>query len=1089
MGTVSCWRIVYRMAKLVFNPDSADSEVVVLEADSLTVGSAPDNDVRVDLVGIGPHQLRFEQREGLVTVINLDATNELLVDGRSVQRFVLGHRAVVSVGKLTILFLEEAAATAASTTALMRVNDGAGAALSQQTQCPHCGAMRAANEPTCRRCGMIQPRNAEAAPLAPTDLYMAPEQTPHARGAGILPMLSFFFGLFGPVVLGIGWLLGIIFGFTSLSLIRQRGGFVRDRRYALWGITLGFLWIAVMAAGGFWYANYRQERQALQRAQASVKLNEDQAAFLLKEIAVVQEYLKATRAIPLEGGGSAYASLEQLQQLPNPFLPNKQIVERGDGYLFTVKAQGADGFVASATPERYGETGRMTFLIDQTGVLRGADIGGQPPWHSQTVLRTLEMGRSVYLEARERIARELLVEARRLAEEKQFDNSQFILRELQKHYMLTETFKNFESVARGVEQLIINAHAEQEVAKIEPLLAANKKAEALALMKKIIAAYPCAVQVEDLKAKAAAIETEFATARNQLADAQWHEAIKLDRAGQLAEALAAYRAFAAQFADTSVYQARKVSLQNNLARLENKQATELLTALTALNIRSNATEAVKIVRDLQGPYAATPTVRQNIALIQNLAQQARSFVLAEEGASLQQQQQYVDAADRFDQALTLNPSLATELATAAEECYLKAGEICLQTNKLIEAAAFFGKFLQLTPNPEKLEREKLKQLYLALGEINYLNRNYTNAISYLKKGAEFFGTEPKYYRMYAQSLLRQKQYADALPVYNALINLTPTDPQARFERGLCSLGISHLLQSNIVVTLNANTTNIVVAGADTRSSSDSSKAIIGTMISAASTPVYSSSSKAVRAQQAGMQVQQLDIQRKALSLLRDKQFEARLNDTLDRVRSYTPRTPEAIIIREAVRLVNDIQAAYDDLKSLSRDARNDEAQNKLDTARNQLLSIFTTQQDFFDKIIAEKLTAKQDLLTNLDRWRALFDTIVADFKVAATLEVYRGPLAEMNDPLQKKLALFTEAYDLLKPTLTSESKSLEEARELIRLAVSKFKGWTIGWDLNDRIQKFFFTGYSDISDKHDAGEKKLREASAIAVPFEKNITP
>jgi len=1071
------------MARLVFNPDGADPEVVVLDMEDLTVGSAEDDDVRVDVEGVGPHQLRFEQRNGLVTVVDTGERKGLLVDGRPVPQFVLGHRAVVQVGGLRILFLEEAPAPVA----LARIGDGTGTELSRQVQCPHCGATRPASEPNCPRCGMIQPRNVEAASLAPTDLYVAPVQSPYARGAGILPMLSFFFGLFGPVVLGIGWLLGIIFGFTSLSLIRQRGGFVRDRRYAMWGIAFGFLWVALMGAGGFWYVRHRQEELARAEAQAMIKRNEDQAAFLLKEIAVVQEYLKSAQAIPLPGGGSAYASLEQLQQLPNPFLSNKQINERADGYLFTVKAQGGDGFVASATPERYEVTGRMTFLIDQTGVLRGDDLGGQPPWHSPTVLRALEMGRSVYLEARERIARELLVEARRQAEEKQFDRSQFILRELQKKYMLTETFKNFESVARGVEQLIINARAEAEIAKVEPLLKENKKTEALALMKQIIVAYPRATAVEELKLRAAALEAEFAAVRNQLADAQWSAAIKLDREGKLAEALAAYRAFAAQFADTSVYAARKVTLQNNLARLENKQATALLTALTGLNVRSNAAEVVRIVRELQGPYAGAAAAQQNLALIQNLGQQARSFLLMEEGVELQKQKHYVEAADRLDQALTLNPALATELAATAEECYLRAGETCLQSNKLVEAASFFGKFLQLTPNPEKLERDKLKELYLALGEVNYLNRNYTNAISYLRRGAEFFGSDPKYYRMYAQSLLRQKQYADAIPVYNALVALVPNDPQARFERGLCGLGVGITLQSNVVIALSTGNTNVVVATGETRPTG--STALLGQMVSAASAPVSSSSSKAVRDQQAAMQTKQVALQTKALALLRDKHFEARITDALDRVKAYTPQTPEAIIIRESVRLVNEIQSINDELKMLSRDARNDEDQRKIETARNQLLSVFSTQQDYFDKIIVEKLTLKQELITHLDLWRASLDTVVADFKAAATLEVYRGPVAEMDDLLQKKLKLFAEANELLRPALASELKVLVEARELIRLAVNKFKGWSIGWDLNDRIQQFFFAGYSDVSDKHAAGEKKLREAAAIVIPFEKHIAP
>ncbi|MCX7886223.1 MAG: tetratricopeptide repeat protein [Verrucomicrobiae bacterium] len=1071
------------MPRLVFNPDEAEAEVVTLESGSITVGSSEEDNVCVDADAIGKHRLRFEFRDGLVTVVDIGEQKGLRVDGRPVERFVLGHRALVEVGALKILFLEDAPAAA---TALMRVG-GAPAELSRQQLCPHCGAPRPESESTCRRCGMIQPHGAGVTPLAPADLYVAPEQTPHARGAGILPMLSFFFGLFGPLVLGIGWLLGIIFGFISLSLIRQRGGFVRDRRHATLGITFGFLWIAVMGLAGFGYLHYQQQRLSEAQTQATIRLNEDQAAFMLKEIAVVQEYLRATRAVPLEGGAAGYASLEQLRTLPNPFVPNTQFRERMDGYLFTVKAHGAEGFVATAQPERYGVTGRMTFSIDQTGILHGADLRGAAPWQAQSALRPLEMGRSVYLDARDRIARELLQEARRLAEEKQFERSRFVLRELQRKYTLTETFKNFESVARGVEQLIINAHAEAEAAKVEPLLKEGRKPEALAMLKQILAAYPTAANAPDLKAQAAALENELTAARNQEAEQQWARAVALEKAGQLEEALAAYRTFASSYRDTEVAQRHKKALQTAIVRLEDEHAAVLLSAITALNVRSNAAQVAKLVGELQADYGKTPTVKRHAAMLQSLAQQAESFVLAETALALRQQNNYVSAAEHLDKALALNPSLAPELAGVIEDCYLKAGEACLKTNRLAEAAAFFGKFLQLTPNPEKLERDKLKELYLALGELNYLNRDYTNAISYFRKGAEFFGTEPKYYRMFAQSLLRQKQYADAIPVYNAFVTLAPNDPQARFERALCGLGVSLELQERALGLLAAGKTNVIVAAAEQRPSTASS-AIIGQMVSASASPVYSSSSRSVRAQQAAVQSKQVALQSKVLDLLRDKQFEARLAETMERVKGYTPQTPEAIILRESIRLVNEIQSISDELKALARDARNDEAQNKVETARNQLLAVFTTQQDYFDKIIAEKLAIKQELLSTMERWRAALDVVAQDLKVAATLEVYRGAVAEMDEPLQKKLKLFGEAYDLLKPVLATETKSLEEARELIRLAINKFKGWAIGWDLNERIQQFFFTGYTEIAEKHAASEKKLREAAAIVIPFEKSIT-
>jgi tetratricopeptide (TPR) repeat protein len=1048
------------MPRLVFAPDSPYSRAIVFEQGTLTVGQSEDNNVCVKGAGIAEHHVRFEQRDNLVVVIDLGSDTGTYVDGRAVEQFVLGHRSVVKVGDLEILFLEDAVSpvpTVVDSSALQRQPSGP-FPLAREVSCPNCGASLPASATICGHCGMMLPQGAGGVP-APVDAYIRP--APQARGAGILPMLSFFLGLFGPLVI-IGWLLGIIFGFISLSLIRQRGGFMRDRRYAIWGIGLGFAWFAILLAAGVLMVQGHREKKTRGDIETAIKQNETDVAYLLKEIAVVEEFLKSSQAVALEQGGSGFATLKQLQGLPNPFLRIENLQENNKGYLFTVKAHWGDDFTASAVPLRYGVTGRKTFSMDHTGVLRGADIGGKQPWEYNAVLPELEMGRSVYLEARERLARELLVEARRLAEEGKFDRSQFILKELQKKYVLTETFKNFEGVAKGVEQLIINAQAQAALDKVRPLLAENKRAEAAAALKKIATDFPKAVNVEEIKAQAAGIEAQLVAERNNVAAGKWAEVVKLDQSGKADEALAAYRAFAGQFPDTATYAGNKGNLEAAIARIEEGKASTLFASLPAL-ARTNASQVISIVTQLQGGYPNAPTVKNNLTMLQGLQQQAQAYLYVEEGAALQKQQKYVEATDRYDKALVLNPSLMKDLVGDIESCYFEAGEAYFRANKLADAAAAYEKFLSVTSDPEKLEKIKLKQIYLSLGEIHYLNKSYTNALVYLKKGAEYFGAEPKYYRMYGQALLKQKKYDDALPPYQSLVALNKEDPQARFERALCLLGSAQEQQSNLVVAITAaSATNAPIAAAEQRPTTWSQYVLPPSVVDR-------------------------KLKKDEIEVIKEKHLEMRLSDTLDRLKSYSSATPEATIIREAVRLVNEVQASAKELDDLSKDAKTELSKSKINRARSQLLSVFSTQQDYFDKIISEKITLKQDLIVRLDKYKIALDTSSTDLTAASSVEAYRLSTVELNEAVQKKLALFNAGYGQMKPVLETEIKALEEARTLTKLAVSQFKGWAIGWNLDDRINRFFLLNYSEMVDKKASGEKQLRESFAIPVAFEKHV--
>lgn len=87
----------------------------------------------------------------------------------------------------------------------------------------------------------------------------------------------------------------------------------------------------------------------------------------LRSIASAQESYRATRQ------DNQYASLDELIAQG---LVEKNMVQ-DYGYSITVTVSG-NAFTATATPTEYGKTGRNSFFMDESGVLRGGDHGGAP---------------------------------------------------------------------------------------------------------------------------------------------------------------------------------------------------------------------------------------------------------------------------------------------------------------------------------------------------------------------------------------------------------------------------------------------------------------------------------------------------------------------------------------------------------------------------------------------------------------------------------------------------------------------------------------------------------------------------------------
>ena len=100
------------------------------------------------------------------------------------------------------------------------------------------------------------------------------------------------------------------------------------------------------------------------------EMNEEMAMSSLRMIVSAEETYKAT------AGNGSYGSLYSLAKQN---LISKEVFEKFEKYGYNIQLSASSNlFEATATPVEYGKTGRRSFFVDQSGVVRGDDhAGGQ----------------------------------------------------------------------------------------------------------------------------------------------------------------------------------------------------------------------------------------------------------------------------------------------------------------------------------------------------------------------------------------------------------------------------------------------------------------------------------------------------------------------------------------------------------------------------------------------------------------------------------------------------------------------------------------------------------------------------------------
>jgi type II secretory pathway pseudopilin PulG len=252
-----------------------------------------------------------------------------------------------------------------------------------RSKCPECGFVGWANAESCKKCGAaISPSMLQAAAPAPAMAFAYPNaavpmpnvavpnptynvyppaqlKTGLATASLVIGILNFLFlGIFViPIVVG------IVISIVALNKIKQSPQEYGGKSVAIGGLVTNIVSAVIVVPIMLMIAAI-----AIPNLRASIMAaNEGAAISSLRRIHAAEQTYYSTV------GDRSYGTLTDLQS--QSLIPPELASGTKWGYRFKVEVS-KNGFAATAVPTDYKSSGRRSFFVDETGILRAEDSHG-----------------------------------------------------------------------------------------------------------------------------------------------------------------------------------------------------------------------------------------------------------------------------------------------------------------------------------------------------------------------------------------------------------------------------------------------------------------------------------------------------------------------------------------------------------------------------------------------------------------------------------------------------------------------------------------------------------------------------------------
>jgi type II secretory pathway pseudopilin PulG len=249
----------------------------------------------------------------------------------------------------------------------------------KSVKCPECGFVGWAEAERCKKCGVLRLADPSGEAYQESQNYGNYEPVYRVNSGRDLKqglaVASLVLGILGFVsfgILGVGAITGSILAIVAMRKAKQQPHVYGGSGLATAGLITNLLSVVLIVPIGIVAAiaipNLLAARQAA---------NEGASIAALRRIHTAEATYQATRGNGEYGTLAELADSSEAEPLINPALLTAHY-----GYNFVVETASSNGespakFHAVAVPVEYGTTGRRSFYVDETGVIRGENLRGE----------------------------------------------------------------------------------------------------------------------------------------------------------------------------------------------------------------------------------------------------------------------------------------------------------------------------------------------------------------------------------------------------------------------------------------------------------------------------------------------------------------------------------------------------------------------------------------------------------------------------------------------------------------------------------------------------------------------------------------
>lgn len=786
------------MAKLVLYPDSQDARIVQLDKPSMLIGSSQDADIRLESDLVSESHARLEHKPDGDYLISLVNTSSVFVNGVETSFQQLMHDDTIQIGDVTAVFYladEDATLDTAAPEAMVRnmqpiAGSTAMVASPRYTMsCPQCGQQVIQSAPSCPHCG-LPISNLPSIPMN----YIPP--TPmHQAGPGILPVIAFLAGL-----TVIGAPVALILGLITLSIIRRRGGTLRDRALAKWSIGLGLIWIMLggFAAGGVvWRANKREQLNKIESYEAKVIRS-------LKNLACAQKYAHTIEFFDADFDGyGEYGELSAFSDLKSPFFDTDLADGKAYKYQFSIREASEGQFLAVAEPVNYALTGGRTFAITQDGQIRGGDASGKRFGQIASVLPVLQGERSAYYEIDDEIAKDVLnyVQSLSSSPEDQ-EKKQRIMIRLRKEYSLTSVGRELEGMEATVNRFVTEQRAEALYVEAQTALAEGSQDVALAKLTEIQESLSGFSKIAAVERELIDLRSSIAQQREMAAEALFVEAEEKERQGLPQEEVRElFQRIEKLYPDTDVA-ARIASLKPELQRqLRERNAEEIFSELMELSPEEDYDKILNQANQLRRNYNDTDLFEKAEEELTKKERKARACAWRSRTEQNMEQGRMRGALAQLEAAIRENPDLQYDLRDLCTELYRNVADEMMEEGDARGALVYYTKLnqlLQASNSNEQVNQELLAKLHRDVGMADFERKEFREARWHLASAAWQYPDNAQFNMRLGAASLYSGLYRPAEAALTQALDVQPDMEPALLYRAYLNMRIVLAFEKIIV---------------------------------------------------------------------------------------------------------------------------------------------------------------------------------------------------------------------------------------------------------------------------------------------------